>query len=116
MEIWYACLERPPAPGAVPREGLLEAKSDDGLLIEQHYWGLVAYNRKLTEQEEHDYQLYEITEVIHAREEYYHDTVRRIHSLFAEAKDVCTTRGYRRLLEEIKRDIEKELHHGSCPY
>ena len=56
--IWmYLCAERPPAPGAVPKNGLTETSDErmwcDGKLC----WGYVQYNRPLTEQEIDEYEL-----------------------------------------------------------
>lgn len=53
----YLCKERPPAPGSIPRAGLIEVSDErmwcDGKLC----WGWVQYNRELSENEIKDYEL-----------------------------------------------------------
>lgn len=54
----YATLLRPPAPGAVPREGLVECKAIEGYTPKGHHaWGWVEYDRYLTEDEIKHYDL-----------------------------------------------------------
>lgn len=54
----YACILRPPGPGAVPRDGLVNSACESGVAMTGHYtWGWVEYNRRLTEQEERIYDL-----------------------------------------------------------
>ena len=55
-EYSYACLQRPPGPGAVPREGLIRCEYDcdyceydcDHIGIGHYVWGVAVYNRKLS--------------------------------------------------------------------
>ena len=49
----YLCLMRPPMPGAVPIDGLIQCDDKEGRSMESghHYWGRVVYSRKLTEGE-----------------------------------------------------------------
>ena len=48
----YICTMRPPDPGAVPREGLTDASFEEGFTRSgRHFWGIVEYNRHLTEEE-----------------------------------------------------------------
>lgn len=59
MTYMYACLMRPPMPGAIPREGLdyvdfYEGETKD---THQHYWGAAAYTRELTKDEVAHYDL-----------------------------------------------------------
>ena len=55
--IWYACFERPPGPGAVPREGLVSCEytvfHDEGRTV----WGEAGYDRELTEEELEHYSM-----------------------------------------------------------
>ena len=54
----YLCRMRPPMPGAVPRDGLLEVRyltSEKGKLFQG--WGIVTYDRKLTQEEADHYDL-----------------------------------------------------------
>ena len=53
----YRLLMRPPAPGTVPREGLLEAADRESWQNGKHYWGSVTYNRELTKEEVEHYEL-----------------------------------------------------------
>ena len=56
----YHCMMRPPAPGAIPRDGLKRAECREGKTISgHHYWGTAIYDRKLTEEEIRDYELEE---------------------------------------------------------
>ena len=59
IEYGYLCLMRPPMPGAVPREGLLQCKGKEGHSRESghHYWGLAFYDRELTPEEIRHYDL-----------------------------------------------------------
>lgn len=58
---WYSylTLNRPPMPGGIPREGLVEQEGFDQR--EQRYgyrcWGIVVYDRPLTDKEVKDYEL-----------------------------------------------------------
>lgn len=54
----YATLMRPPMPGAIPREGLLQIKDIEGYTPTKHHaWGWAEYNRYLTEEEIRHYEL-----------------------------------------------------------
>lgn len=54
----YLCLMRPPAPGAIPREGLDSVDFKEGRSLSgHHYWGHAIYNRELTEDEVKHYDL-----------------------------------------------------------
>lgn len=57
----YAMLERPPMPGAQPREGLLSINAFDGTVVidgqERNIWGLVEYDRKLSDYEREHYSM-----------------------------------------------------------
>lgn len=58
----YYCPARPPAPGAVPRGAIRVEYSDDGYMVDEEgyshrAWGLVEYDRELTEREIDDYEL-----------------------------------------------------------
>lgn len=54
----YACILRPPGPGAVPRDGLVNSACESGTAMTGHFtWGWVEYSRRLTEQEERIYDL-----------------------------------------------------------
>lgn len=54
----YALLMRPPMPGAMPREGLMECREISGTTPGGHHaWGWAEYNRRLTEKEISDYEL-----------------------------------------------------------
>ena len=58
IKVRYALLMRPPAPGAMPRDGLLEAKETEGTAPSGHHaWGWAEYNRLLSEKEKMDYDL-----------------------------------------------------------
>ena len=59
----YAALLRPPGPGAVPRDGLIECFCEEGFAPSGHsYWGIAVYNRELTSSEIYDYDLEKIGE------------------------------------------------------
>lgn len=55
----YITKNRPPMPGACPRDGLCEVESFDNRkkLYGVEGWGTVTYNRPLTQQEIDDYEL-----------------------------------------------------------
>lgn len=54
----YAFLMRPPMPGAMPREGLIECMEIRGSAPSGHSaWGWADYNRRLTDKEINDYEL-----------------------------------------------------------
>lgn len=59
--VWYGylCLMRPPCPGAVPREGLIQSDGRVGYSMSSghHYLGRVVYDRELTEDEIRHYDL-----------------------------------------------------------
>ena len=46
----YLCLMRPPMPGAVQIDGLIQCEDKEGRSMENghHYWGRVVYSRKLS--------------------------------------------------------------------
>lgn len=61
----YLCLMRPPAPGAIPREGLDFVDFKEGRSLSgHHYWGRAIYNRELTEDEIKHYDLEKATLVV----------------------------------------------------
>jgi len=49
----YYCLMRPPMPGAVPRNGLVQCEDKEGVSLtsKHHYWGRVVYDRPLSTEE-----------------------------------------------------------------
>lgn len=55
----YACLMRPPGPGAVPRDGLVECGYEQDVDPDtgQDYWGWCDYDRPLTKKEISSYEL-----------------------------------------------------------
>lgn len=54
----YYFLLRPPAPGAMPKEGLIEIGFDEGQAPSGHHtWGWAEYNRELTVEEVSHYDL-----------------------------------------------------------
>lgn len=54
----YALLMRPPMPGAIPRQGLLEVKAINGICPSGHSaWGWAEYDRELTDEEIKHYEL-----------------------------------------------------------
>lgn len=59
----YYTPQRPPAPGTIPKRGLLNAHTfADRSYVEQigrRVWGMAFYNRKLTREEIEDYELIE---------------------------------------------------------
>lgn len=58
---WYYTTQRPPAPGAQPKRGLLKFfVYEDRLYVEaigRFAWGSVVYDRPLTAEEIDDYEL-----------------------------------------------------------
>lgn len=56
-EYHYFLRMRPPAPGAVPREGLLRCTDREIFYDGQRYWGEAVYNRQLTTEEVEHYEL-----------------------------------------------------------
>lgn len=56
-EYAYRLKMRPPAPGALPRYGLLRTYSNDMWIGERHYWGKAVYDHELTEAECEQYDL-----------------------------------------------------------
>lgn len=56
-EYTYLCRMRPPAPGAVPRNGLKAVFPEEYEWNDRRYWGRVVYDRKLTEKELAEYEL-----------------------------------------------------------
>ncbi len=58
MIVRYAFLMRPPMPGAMPREGLLECKEIRGTAPSGHHaWGWADYDRQLSPEEIQNYEL-----------------------------------------------------------
>lgn len=58
----YYCPARPPAPGAVPKGAINVEYSDDGYMVDadgysHRAWGVVEYDRELTDREINDYEL-----------------------------------------------------------
>lgn len=55
----YACLLRPPMPGAIPRDGLdfVDFRGGETRDSGHHHWGVAAYKRPLTEEEISHYDL-----------------------------------------------------------
>ena len=60
----YLCHQRPPMPGAVPRDGLVAVRNPpDGVDnvnidgVTYNCWGYVTYNRSLSDREMSDYEL-----------------------------------------------------------
>lgn len=57
----YACLMRPPGPGAIPRRGLIETKGEHFTAPSGHRaWGWAVYSLKLTDEEIEEYELEEM--------------------------------------------------------
>jgi hypothetical protein len=58
---WYYMTQRPPAPGAQPKRGLIRSFEYEGRLyveaIGRSAWGSVVYDRELTDDEISDYEL-----------------------------------------------------------
>lgn len=58
LRVRYATLMRPPVPGSIPKEGLLEVKDIKGITPSGHpAWGWAEYDRFLTEQQIKEYEL-----------------------------------------------------------
>lgn len=61
MSVTYYCAQRPPAPGAIPAGGLIEAGDFGGRryisAIDRMAWGCARYNRELTFDEVEQYEL-----------------------------------------------------------
>ena len=56
----YRCRMRPPSPGAVPMDGLINCDFTEKISLQgNHYWGTVTYNRRLTKKEVAEYELEE---------------------------------------------------------
>ena len=56
----YFTLMRPPAPGAIPIEGLIECGEYEGTAPSgHHHWGYAIYNRKLSDSEIYNWELEE---------------------------------------------------------
>ena len=57
----YYCPMRPPAPGAVPSDGLVSSQSSSARYFEpdagRYIWGSVEYNRHLSRKEIRNYEL-----------------------------------------------------------
>ena len=56
-EYHYYLRMRPPAPGAIPREGLIRCTDREIWYNEQQFWGEAVYNRELTPDEVRHYDL-----------------------------------------------------------
>ena len=57
----YAMLMRPPAPGALPWEGLVNVDMNEGEMVSgHHYWGIAVYDRNLTKEELEHYDMEEV--------------------------------------------------------
>ena len=58
---WYYLTQRPPAPGAMPRRGLIDFyEYENRLFVEiigREAWGSVVYDRPLTHEEVDEYEL-----------------------------------------------------------
>ena len=58
LRVRYRALMRPPGPGAVPRDGLVESRCIESISPSGHHvWGWVVYNRYLTDEEINHYDL-----------------------------------------------------------
>ena len=54
----YACMYRPPSPGAIPRDGLVEVNHNRQAVVRgRGIWGSATYDRELTAKETNDYEL-----------------------------------------------------------
>ena len=53
----YGMRLRPAAPGAMPKEGLVQIDIGDAYSMRRNYWGILTYDRQLTEKECDDYDL-----------------------------------------------------------
>lgn len=54
---YYYMRMRPPMPGAMPRDGLIEARGNEIWKGGCHYWGEAVYSRKLTAEEASHYDM-----------------------------------------------------------
>lgn len=54
----YYCRLRPPTPGAIPKDGIVEVVDKKVVKNNIEYWGYVIYNRELTKKELYQYQRY----------------------------------------------------------
>lgn len=65
----YRCLMRPPMPGAIPRDGLCKVQDMVGISSSSghHYWGLVVYNRQLSDEEIKHFDLEPVTLTVENR-------------------------------------------------
>ena len=61
MQKWYSylTLRRPPMPGGIPKDGLAAVKGFEkrSTIFDIDCWGIVVYDRPLTEKEIDDYEL-----------------------------------------------------------
>lgn len=56
----YLLLMRPPTPGAIPIDGLVECGEEEGTAPSGHHiWGYAIYKRKLSDQEVYNWELEE---------------------------------------------------------
>ena len=53
----YGMRLRPAAPGAMPKDGLVQVDTNDTYSLRRNYWGILRYDRQLTEKECDDYDL-----------------------------------------------------------
>lgn len=56
----YYCRLRPPTPGAIPKDGIVEVVDKKIVKNNMKYWGYVTYNRELTKKELYQYDLEKI--------------------------------------------------------
>lgn len=56
----YYCSLRPPMPGAIPKNGIVEVVDEKIVKNNMEYWGYVIYNRELTKKELYQYDLEKI--------------------------------------------------------
>lgn len=56
----YYCMLRPPTPGAIPKDGIVEVVDKKIVKNNMEYWGYVTYNRELTKKELYQYDLEKI--------------------------------------------------------
>ena len=61
----YCCPSRPPAPGCVPKEGLVGVNWGEGYYVPAAHmtWGYVVYDRMLSDEELDQYELIPVLEV-----------------------------------------------------
>ena len=95
----YACMERPPAPGAVPREGLVHV-SDEPV---KDSWGYVIYDHPLSEA---DCDQYSLVPVYDELTDYY---VKEIEKQICAASDSLIAWDYKCFLSRIKDLIDDEV-------